>query len=49
MNNDRDARIVAILFSVFFVLGMTYLGFGERLGIKSPGPNADLDNAYLAK
>jgi hypothetical protein len=40
MNDSRPAQIVAIAMSAVFVLGMVYLAFGERLGIKSPLPNA---------
>jgi bifunctional non-homologous end joining protein LigD len=35
--------------SAVFVLGMTYLAFGERLGIKSPLPNARTIEAVSAK
>jgi hypothetical protein len=40
MNDSRTALIVGVVMSAVFVLGMTYLAFGERLGIKSPLPNA---------
>jgi len=39
MNDSRTAGILAILMSVVLVLGIVYLAFGERLGIKSPYPN----------
>ncbi len=40
MNNSHAAGILGVLMSVVVVLGIMYLAFGERLGIKSPGPNA---------
>jgi hypothetical protein len=42
MNDPRAAGILGIAMSVFLLLGLTYLAFGESLGIKSPGPNARL-------
>jgi hypothetical protein len=30
--------------TVFLLLGLSYLAFGERLGIKSPGPNASVED-----
>ena len=40
MNDTRTAGILALAMSAVFVLGIAYLAFGERFGIKSPGPNA---------
>jgi hypothetical protein len=37
MNDFRTAEILGFAMSVVFVLGLAYLAFGERLGIKSPG------------
>ena len=39
-NDPRAAGIVGVVLSMFLLFGLTYLAFGERLGIKSPGPNA---------
>ena len=43
MNGPRAARINGFVMSVF-LLGLTYLAFGEHFGIKSPGPNAKLQD-----
>ena len=40
MNDSRAAGILGIAMTAVFVLGIGYLAFGERLGIKSPYPNA---------
>jgi hypothetical protein len=40
MNESRTAGILGLAMSVVFVLGIAYLAFGERVGIKSPYPNA---------
>ena len=42
MNDSRTAKILGVLMSAVFVLGIGYLAFGERLGVKSPGPDARL-------
>ena len=42
MNDSRTAGIFAVLMGVVLVLGIMYLAFGERLGIKSAGPNVSL-------
>jgi hypothetical protein len=47
MNDPRAARIAGVVLSVFLLLGLTYIAFGERLGIKSPGPNARLQSEAL--
>lgn len=44
MNDPRAAGVLGIVMSVFLFLGLTYLAFGEHLGIKSPGPNANLQD-----
>ena len=44
MNDPRAARITGFVMSVFLLLGLTYLAFGESFGIKSPGPNARLQD-----
>jgi hypothetical protein len=44
MNDPRAARITGFAMSVFLALGLAYLAFGEGLGIKSPGPNARLQD-----
>ena len=40
MNDSRTARILGVALSAVFVLGIAYLAVGERVGIKSPYPNA---------
>lgn len=42
MNDSRTAGILGVLMTVMFVLGIMYLAFGERLSIKSAGPNVRL-------
>lgn len=42
MNDTRTATILGSLMSAVFVLGIMYLMFGERLGIKTAGPNVRL-------
>lgn len=41
MNDPRAARITGFVMSVFLLLGLTYLAFGERFGIKKPGPERE--------
>jgi hypothetical protein len=40
MNDSRTAGFLALAMSAVFVLGISYLAFGERLALKSPYPNA---------
>ena len=40
MNDPSAATMTAFVMSVVLLLGLAYLGFGERVGIKSPGPDA---------
>ena len=40
MNDSRTAGILGLAMSAVFVLGIAYLAFGERLGLKSPYPSA---------
>ena len=40
MNDSRTAGILSVAMTAVFVLGIAYLAFGERVGIKSPYPNA---------
>ena len=40
MDESRTARTLGIVMSALLVVGITYLAFGERLGVKSAGPNA---------
>ena len=48
MNDPRAARMTGFVMSVFLLLGLSYLAFGERLGIKNPGPNArEVQNASV--
>ena len=49
MNDTRAAGILGVAMSAVFVLGIMYLAFGERLGIKSPGPNARIPIEAAAK
>ena len=42
MDDSRTAGMLGVVLSFVLVLGVMYLAFGERLGIKSPGPNARL-------
>ena len=42
MNNARIAGILGVIMSMVFVAGIVYLAFGERLGVKSAGPNVRL-------
>jgi hypothetical protein len=39
MNDARTAGILGAIMSMVFVAGIVYLTFGERLGVKSAGPN----------
>jgi hypothetical protein len=41
MDESRTVRTLSIFMSVLLVLGILYLAVGERLGIKSAGPNAN--------
>ena len=41
MNETRTARTFGTVMSAVLVLGIMYLSFGERLGIKRTGPNAN--------
>ena len=40
MNDSRTAEILGLAMSAVLVVGIAYVAFGERLGIKSPYPNA---------
>ena len=40
MNDPSAATMTGFVMSVVLLLGLAYLGFGERVGIKSPGPDA---------
>jgi hypothetical protein len=41
MEESRTVRTFGVVMSALLVLGIVYLAVGERLGIKSAGPNAD--------
>jgi hypothetical protein len=41
MDGSRTVRALSIAMSAVLVLGIMYLAVGERLGIKSAGPNAN--------
>ena len=41
MDASRTAHTLGAVMSAVLVLGIMYLAVGERLGIKSAGPNAD--------
>ena len=40
MNHPSAATMTGFVMSVVLLLGLAYLAFGERVGIKSPGPDA---------
>jgi hypothetical protein len=40
MDESRIVRTLGLVMSTVLMLGITYLVFGERLGVKSAGPNA---------
>ena len=41
MDESRTVRTLGVVMSALVVLGIMYLAVGERLGIKSAGPNAN--------
>jgi hypothetical protein len=41
MDESRTVRTLGIVMSALLVVGVMHLAVGERLGTKSPGPNAD--------
>ena len=47
MNDARIAGILGAIMSMVFVAGIVYLAFGERLGVKSAGPNVRLQASQL--
>ncbi len=49
MNDSRTAGIVGLAMSAVLVVGIAYLAFGDRLGIKSPYPNARISTDAAVK
>ena len=45
MNDPSAATMTGFVMSVVLLLGLAYLGFGERVGIKSPGPDARVQDS----